>query len=160
MSSNGSGYGYRMNVAAGSETATGDLVINGPMPGSANAGFANFRKFGSGSVLINSAATYAAGMDIRGGSVILGGNDRLPTGSYVALGDGGASGVLKLNGNNQTLASISTIGTGTANAIVGGAASASTLTINNAAAVTYAGSLGGPGTDGNNLNLVKEGAAP
>jgi autotransporter-associated beta strand protein len=155
---NGSGYGYRMSVAAGSATATGDLVIDGPMPGSAVAGFANFRKHGSGSVRINSAATYAAGMDIRGGSVILGGSNRLPTGSYVALGDGSASGVLKLNGNSQTLASISTTGTGTANAIVGGAPTASTLTVSNTAAVTYAGSLGGPGADENNLNLVKEGA--
>ena len=61
---------------------------------------------------------------------------------------------------NPTLASLTTSGTATASDAVvnGGKATASTLTINNSGADTFAGVLGGTGTNQNLLNLVKSGA--
>jgi autotransporter-associated beta strand protein len=55
---------------------------------------------------------------------------------------------------NTTIAGLTTIGTGAANAVVGGnAGSVSTLTINNSGADTFAGTIGGSGTNQNNLAL-------
>ena len=60
---------------------------------------------------------------------------------------------------NQTVASLTTSGTGSAaNAVVGGFTSNSTLTVNNSAADVFNGTLGGTGTNNNNLALIKNGA--
>jgi autotransporter-associated beta strand protein len=58
-----------------------------------------------------------------------------------------------------TLTQITTLGTGTANAIVGGNAASSTLTLNLSAGATFSGKLGGAGANENNLALVKQGAS-
>src|SRR5207248_3391440 len=59
---------------------------------------------------------------------------------------------------NQTLTGLVTAGTGTANKVVGGAAGTSILTLNIAGSDTFAGILGGTGTNENNLALTKTGA--
>ena len=156
------GYGFTMNVASGANTATGDLLVGSVMSGSASGTkgiLVNIFKYGAGSVVLTNASTYANGLLVSAGSVILsGGNNRLPAASGVSLGDGSTgNGLLVLNGVSQTLTNIIVYGTGTGSAIVGGSATASTLTINAPGLVTYAGGIGGTGANQNNLALTKTG---
>ena len=157
-----SSYGYRMNVAAGTNTATGDLTVNGVISGSGSVSWngvaVNLEKYGTGSVLLTNAST-ATGYGIAAGTLILAGaNNRLPSTANVVLGNGGTSGMLQLNGVSQTLASLVTYGSGTASAVQGGSATPATLTINNAVNVTNAADFGGEEAYQNNLALVKTGA--
>lgn len=94
------------------------------------------------------------------------GNDRLPTGTSVVLGSGANSGTLQLNGFSQTISGLSTQGTGTRNAVIGGSTtSTSILQLDIEATQTYDGSLGGTGSAtgtsdngaNNNLSLIKDG---
>lgn len=95
------------------------------------------------------------------------GNNRLPATTVLTLGGQApgivgsdlASGRLILNGVDQELAGLATLGSGTNNRVVAGAPTVSTLTINAASNQTYtfAGSLGGPNANENNLVLVKRG---
>jgi len=89
--------------------------------------------------------------------VILGGSHDAGSGVYIGVNEG--NGKLILNGYSQTLAGLETAGTGTANRVVGGSSTTSTLTLNIADTVTntYAGYLGGPDTNEDNLALVKTG---
>ena len=63
---------------------------------------------------------------------------------------------------NPTIASLTTIPNGTSSAgdavVNGGAATTATLTVNNSTADTYAGTIGGTGTNQNLVALVKTGA--
>ena len=159
----GANFGYRMNIIAGDNTASGDLVINGPLIGGGSVGRAgfpvNFQKFGTGSVVLNAVSTYNHGLWIREGEVVLGGNNRLPTATGVAFGDGaGVNGTLVLNGHNQTLADIGIHNTNTESSIVGRSSTQSTLTVNYGGdGRTFNGILGGPATNDDNLALVKIG---
>ncbi len=168
----GSGsFGYVMNVAEGANTATGDLTINGVMSGNnsssgatpTGAGFRveyQVNRSGvTGSVLLTGASTYSTGMWVHSGSIILsGGDNRLPTASSLALGDGANNAQLVLNGISQTLAAVFVSGTGTGNAVVGGSSTTSTLTLSNASNTTYAGMIGGVSANANNIGLTKAGA--
>lgn len=102
------------------------------------------------------------------GTVLLtNGNDRLPVGTTLFLGgatngiegNGTGSGRLLLNGYNQELAGLTTLGTGPSNRVAGGNATLSTLSLNIGAGITnrFTGYLGGPGTDENNMALVSKG---
>jgi fibronectin-binding autotransporter adhesin len=150
------GFGYVMNIAPGFNTATGDLIINGIISGSTvyrKTGFGSVRLDGSGS------SNNTGAFDIRQGSLILAGaNNRLGSGSNVILGNGADSGLLTLEGVNQTLTALTNAGTGTDNRVAGGSATLSTLTINNAGDTTLAAHLGGTGANHNNLALTKTGA--
>src|SRR5205085_1793244 len=97
---------------------------------------------------------------ILNGSLVLGTLTGTTVGSIastssVVLGDSAAntSGLLVLgdaaNPVSQTVSSLTTAGTGTANAVVGGNVTNSALTINANAPVTYSGVLGGAGTNQN-----------
>jgi autotransporter-associated beta strand protein len=149
------GFGYVMNISPGVDHAAGDLTIRGILSGSTiyrKIGFGSLRLDGSGQS--NNTGTF----EIRQGSVILaGGENRLGAGSSVRLGEGPDSGLLILQGVNQTLTGVTTAGTGTSNAVVGGSATLSTLTINNSGATTMSTTLGGSGTHHNNLALAKTG---
>ena len=94
-------YGYTMSVAAGTATATGDFTINGVISGSGSAfnPVVGFTKAGTGSLLLNGANTYASGTNILGGSIILGGDNRLPTATTVVFG---GTSTLNLNNHAQT----------------------------------------------------------
>ena len=104
----------------------------------------------------------------------LGAANALPTGTTLTLNNAN----LILNGSNQTLGGLvastsgttvdsngiltgggeGTDGTVMASQIVNGSATAVTLTVNNATANTFAGVLGGSGTDEDNFALTKGGA--
>ena len=160
-------YGYDLLVDAGSATATGDFTLNGAITGTGNAtagvsgGFdAALNKLGTGSLVLTGQSTYSAGTSVANGSVILsGGSNRLPTATIVQLGVGTTSGQLVLNGVSQAIAGLQTGGTGTANAVVGGSTTASTLTVSYASGTdAYAGTIGGTGTNANNVGLTVAGA--
>ena len=126
-------------------------------------GTGSLTKTGAGLLTLTSANTYTGTTKINAGRIILsGGNDRLAPASSFTLGQTTASGVLQLGDAtapvNQTFKSLVTSGSGTANAVVGGNPTNSTLTLNNTAAVTYAGLLGGAGVNENNLTLNKTGS--
>ena len=153
------GYGYTMNIAPGLNTATGDLIVQGVFAGGTNGNGTHYRKTGFGSIRIEGAGTATTPFQVRQGSVILaGGDNRLGSGSSLRLGEGGDSGLLVLEGVNQTFTALTNAGTGTDNRVVGGSATLSTLTINNSSASTLAAHLGGTGTNHNNLALTKSGA--
>jgi len=124
-------------------------------------GAINLVKTGSNSQTLSGANTYSGSTAIRNGSVILtGGTNRLPATTAVTLGDGTDSGVLQIGGGStviQTLAGLATSGTGTANRVVGGNAANSTLILNQTGSSSYAGGLGGVGTNENNLNFTLQG---
>jgi autotransporter-associated beta strand protein len=152
-------YGYTMNIAPGLNTATGDLIVQGVFAGGTNGNGTHYRKTGLGSIRIEGAGTATTPFQIRQGSVILaGGDNRLGSGSSMRLGEGADSGLLVLEGVNQTFTDLTNAGTGLDNRVVGGSATLAMLTINNAAASTLAAHLGGSGTHHNNLGLTKSGA--
>lgn len=143
-----------ITVTNAADSATIGAVLTGP-------GALNFA--GAGTAILTSANTYSGATNVLGGSLQLsGGDNRLAVGGSVVLGTGTASGKLILGdataASNQTLTSLTTSGTGAANSVVGGFTSTSTLTINNATAVSFGGILGGGGTNDNNLALTKTGA--
>ncbi len=122
-------------------------------------------KSGQGNLIIAGANnTYTGNTNVQSGMLLLGfGNDRLPTGTSVTLGSGSSSGILELNGFTQTIASLSTSGTGTADSVLGGSsATTSLLSVNTASGTqTFSGTLGGVSTNNtganNNLGLIKNG---
>ncbi len=124
-------------------------------------------KLGAGTLTLTGASTFTgtvgtnvAVTSVQAGTLVLaGGNNRLPVGSAVYLGLTTVGGKLALAGVNQTVTGLKDAGTGTtANAVVGGSATLSTLIVNNTNAYTFRGVLGGPGANENNLALTKSGA--
>lgn len=115
-------------------------------------------KVGTGTLTLTGASIYSGATTIQNGAVqISGANDRLPTGAAVTLGSATpTSGKLILgdvtSARNQTIATLTTTGAGTANAVVGGNPSIATLTITNTS--SYGGFLGGAGANENNLALT------
>ncbi len=150
--------GVTATLATGANNVTLTTALQtGPL------GTASITKTGAGTLTITAANTYTGLTKINVGRIVLaGGDNRLATAGTIGLGQNTNSGILQLGdaggASNQTTTSLTITGTGTANAVVGGNASVSTLTINNATAVTYAGLLGGAGTNENNLALGKTGA--
>jgi fibronectin-binding autotransporter adhesin len=144
-----------MNVSSGA-TLTENLSI-GNYDGSH---VYSIIKSGLGSAIFSTASTYTGGTTVQNGTLALTAatNTLLSTGT-VTLGAASTSGVLQLGNSsglsNQTLASLLTTGNG--GSVVGGNASVSTLTVNPAAAIVFGGSLGGSGTNQNNLALVMGG---
>ncbi|OYW71709.1 MAG: hypothetical protein B7Z37_26980 [Verrucomicrobia bacterium 12-59-8] len=139
-----SSYVYGAGTAANSGILTGALSVT---------------KVGSGTQTLGDSNTYTGATNIQEGTLALSsGNDRLPTGTTVTLGSGSTSGVLKLDGNNQTVAGLATSGTGTGNAVVNGNATASMFTVNNSTSQTYSGKLGGSGTNENNFTVIQQGS--
>lgn len=120
-------------------------------------------KVGSGTLTLQVAATYTGATTVGEGRLVVvgGGSNSLST-ADLTLGSGVTSGVLQLGSavegsSSQTVSSLTTSGTGTANAIVGGSGATSFLIVNQGTTTTYAGSLGGTGTNENNLGLTKLG---
>jgi autotransporter-associated beta strand protein len=142
---------------------TGNLTLRA---GAANNGGANF--------YLKNPCTYTGDTifstsNVQGTATIR--NDianALPVGSVLYLnGTAGSTTSTTLsyflNGHNQTVAGIvganGTVGLFTfTNNIVGGSGTLSTLTINNSSNFTFSGTIGGSGTNHNNLALVKSGS--
>ena len=96
-----SGYGMSVQVDAGTNNATGDLTINGPL----NVTSQGFYKRGTGSLRLNAAATAAnTALNLQGGMVICGAANCLGTKAAVPVASGAT---LALNGFNQTVGSLS-----------------------------------------------------
>jgi len=98
--------------------------------------------------------------------VLSGGANRLPTNTVLAMLAGVWNGqvlsaTLKLNGNNQTVAGLTSgpgiFGSGGTNRVVNGSFLAPTLTVNCAFDQFFDGFLGGPGANENNFGLTKIG---
>ena len=117
----------------------------------------------AGATLLFSGSNSGGTTAIQNGTAIAAGgaSNRLSTGPLV-VGAMTNSGVVQLGNvsgaSDQTVSSLSTSGSGTTNAIVGGNTSNSTLTVNQSGITVFAGTLGGGGTNQNYLNLVKSGA--
>jgi autotransporter-associated beta strand protein len=142
------GFGMSVSVASGTNTASGDLVINGRL----NAGNLGFYKRGAGSLVLNAAATTSnAAVRIQGGRVIAGVANALGENAELPISAGAS---LVMNGFSQAAGSLSGAGT-----VVNGSASAAVLTIKQTSDQTFSGVLGGTGTDENNFGLVKTGAS-
>jgi autotransporter-associated beta strand protein len=118
-------------------------------------------KANSGMLTLSGNSTYTGTTDVQNGTMQLTGS--LATATALNLGNGTNSGVFMLGGSggakNQTVARLITTGTGTANAVVGGNAAVSTLTVSGATSGTFAGVLGGVGANANNLGLTKAGTS-
>lgn len=145
------------------DTQGNNLTITGTISG-ANG---NLTKVGSGSLILAGTNTYAGGFtNIQNGTLILGTKvganvGALSTATMIVLGNGGNSGVFQLGDSSnavpsQAVAGLFTSGNGTGNAVVGGNASNSTLTFTGSLLTpsVYAGTLGGAGTNNNNLALT------
>jgi len=101
------GYGMIGDSDPGTNTAAGDLAIDGPL----NVGGLGFYKRGKGSILLNGVA--AAGntaVQIEEGTIICGVTNCLGMNASVPIASGGS---LELNGFNETVASLSTATGGT-----------------------------------------------
>ena len=145
----------------GLDTGDGDFKY-----GDVIGGNLSLSKLGSGTLVLTAAETYSGDTFIRNGTlVVAGGDDRLPAGTTLTLGDAAnnTSGILQLgNGtaNDQTLAALINDMDyqydATGNRVVGGGSGVATLTLNVAAGADYEfdGILGGGGTYQNNVALT------
>ncbi len=150
--------GAKIDTQTFNVTIAAPLVHDVALGGTADGGLT---KIGTGALTLSGASTYTGGTFIKNGMLILSaGNDRLPTGTVVTLGDGSTndSGVLKLDSNSQTLAGLLTAGAGTGNSVVNGNVTAATLTLSINVSNIFGGVLGGAGTNENNFGLTKTGA--
>jgi len=162
-----------------SATTGGQLEVSGPITHSGFTGPVTLRgggtgilsggiSLGSGSNIglneatsvwnINTTGNTWGNTNIFRGTLVIGANDALPTTTVMNLGGTGASGTFKLNGRSQTVAGLTTSVTTTDNKIINGSATAGSLTVNNSGANTFAGTVGGPGTDDNKFSLTKSGS--
>ncbi len=139
-------------------------TINAPLTGLGGIAVA-----GTGTLTLGGANDYNGTTEVRVGTLELaGGDNRLPQGTVLTLGDGGSVnvGVLKLNGCNQELSGLWTAGhdqyeTGyfAGNRVINGNAAPSTLTMNIESGLNnqFVGTLGGPGQHDNNFAVRKTG---
>ncbi len=139
---------FNDNNNSGGNSNAYNVNINGTvLPGSVTVNTANAYTISSGTIAgstgltvsgggalhLSSTGTYTGATAVQNGTLQLDGGNSLPTGANVILGDGGTnSGILDINGNAVTLATLTTSGTGSGN-IVG--------TSGGGATVTYAGGV-------------------
>jgi len=126
------GYGMVVTTAAGANTATGDLTINGPLNvSSSNNG--QLHKRGNGSLLLNGVAATGNNMlVIESGTVLCGNTNCIGTNAVLSISSGGT---LNLNGFSQTVAGTNAGGSFTT---LGGHL---ILTINNNGAPAFSNSV-------------------
>ena len=130
------GYGMSATIDAGANTATGDLVINGPL----NAGSLGFYKRGGGSVRLNGAAlTNNLALKVQGGTAICGVSDCIGTNASLNVSAGAT---LDLNGFSQTVTNATLAGNLKVTITKGGTSNSDVLTVTDSInALAYGGSL-------------------
>ena len=114
---------------------TGKTVTFNDVISSSGNGGLNSVVIKGGTAVYGAANTYGGGTFIDNGTVKLGINGAILSTSSVQLGSGTTSGVLDLNSKTQTLAGLTTNGTGAANNVVNTGATSGTLTLNIASVV-------------------------
>ncbi len=144
-------------------TGTGSFA---PSLSDNGTGVSTLNKAGTGTWLIVGANSYSGNTNIQNGTLVLGTQSGVITGSLssstnVVLGSAPSTGGIFQLGDasnpvNQTIASLTTLGSGT-NRVVGGNSAVSTLTVANSGADLYGGFLGGPTGNQNNLALIMAG---
>jgi autotransporter-associated beta strand protein len=154
------------NRMATTTTQLGAVTLSGVLTGSGGLTLAssgnplNTSLYGTGTLTLTGANNYTGPTTIKSGKLVLDtAANRLATTAAVALGDVGTTAKLALGGTtaaSQTLTALTTTGLG--GSVVGGNASNSTLLLNIATSNTFGGTLGGVGTNENNLALTKQGA--
>jgi len=132
------------------------VTIGGAMTG-------DLRKDGSGALVLAGNSTALSGIRVTSGTVQMTGSTAAATSLIMGHPTSAGVGKFTLGGSggavNQTFASLSTEGSAQASqAVVGGNAAVSTLTVNQSTSTTYAGVLGGAGSNENNLALTKAGS--
>ncbi len=145
------------------QSATGVTTYNGVIADKASTTGA-WAKQGAGTLKLGGVSTYTGATAINNGTLqITTGNDRLPTGTVVSLGQSASAnlGTLDLNGLNQQIAGLnSTAGTNataTNNTVT--SAGAATLTLGGSGTYSY-----GDGTNGNSgvitgaISVIKQGS--
>ena len=113
-------------------------TVNAPLTGSGSV-----TKSGTGTLVLGGQSTYTGGTSIIAGTIQLGINNALPTGTALTLNatDGESQGLLDLHGFNQTIGSLTIVAPSTAATVVTGAG---TLTLGgNVSLVDAAGAPGG-----------------
>ena len=124
-------------TAANLKLTGGNFVINDVITRDrvADTSFNSDMYFSTGGmVTLNAQNTYFGNTFIDTNTTVQNGiNNALPTDTVVTLGSGTTNGVLDLHSFNQTIAGLTTSGTGTANIITNNASGTgtSTLTVNN-----------------------------
>ena len=94
------GYGMTIQADAGTNTATGDVVVNGPL----NVGSLGFYKEGTGSLVLNGqAATGNTAVQVKAGTLLCGVTNCLGVNASVPVSSGA---LLELNGLNETIGSL------------------------------------------------------
>ncbi len=144
------------NTRIGTSGGAQSLTISGVIDDGVNAFNLAIRTVDNSSeVVLGGANTYGGSTAvIVGGLRIAAADDRLPVGTLLEIGNGSNVGTARfdLGGFSQTVSGLSGIGTTMPIAITNSGASASTLTVNQAANRAYRGSIDG------DVNLVKSGA--
>ena len=145
---------------------TGNTIINGAISNSVQTLNLTYNPANDSNTLtLNGVSTYTGATNLQRGRTILagGGNNRLPANTTLTLGAAANPAVLQLGNaagpSNLTLASLAVVTSFQPNAIVGGNATVSVLTMNTAVDQTLPFALGGPNPNENNLKLVKTGPA-
>ena len=154
------------NRMATTTTQLGAVTLSGVLAGSGGLTLVssgnplNTSLYGTGTLTLTNANTYTGTTTIKSGKLVLDTDtNRLATTAAVVLGDTGTTGKLVLGSTtaaSQTLTALTTTGLG--GSVVGGNASNSALFLNIASSNTFGGTLGGVGTNENNLALTKQGA--
>ena len=164
-SSRGIQVGNTAGTSISTSGSTSVLTYNGVISDLSGATPGAWAKQGSGTLSLGGLSTYTGATSINNGTLQLTtGNDRLPTGTVLSLGQALSTnlGILDLNGRNQTIAGLnSTIGSASALTNVG---LNNTITSTASATLTLAGSgTYGDATDANSgiiagaISLVKSG---
>ena len=123
-------------------------------------GVGGLTKLGEGTLTLSEPSHYQGATTVEQGTLQLAsprfgsGDNRLPAGSPLVVGNANDTGsaTVDLNGRNQEVAALSSLGTYMSRVVTNSAATGSTLTVNSGVDTTYAGQLTG------NLSLTKLGS--
>jgi fibronectin-binding autotransporter adhesin len=134
----------------------GSAVIDLDVP--AVLDFGSIIKNASGTLRLSGANTFAGGVTINGGTLLLGSAGALNSGSPNAVSFGaGSLGILSLNGNSVTVSGLNTNASVGTPVVQNANGASATLTVNNAVSNEYDGVLQ-DGNGGGFLLLTKTGA--